>query len=112
MTDAPDRLLHIFRKTVLSEVRSDRYDLTLRQMAVLLTVSGSGEPQTVRGLAKHLNIGKPPVTRALDVLSDLDLAHREGDPRDGRSVNIVQTEAGVAIVRRLAEAMASAASEH
>ncbi|RZA26506.1 MAG: MarR family transcriptional regulator [Proteobacteria bacterium] len=108
MTDAPDRLLNIFREAVLSEVRSDQPDLTLRQLAVMLTVYGTDEPQTVRGLAKHLNIGKPPVTRVLNVLGDLDLGQRVIDRLDRRSVNVGQTEAGAAMMQRLAGAMAAA----
>lgn len=110
MTDDTDRLLQIFRKTVSSEIRLDQPDLTLRQLAVMLTVYGAEERQTVRGLAKHLNIAKPPVTRALDALRNLDLAHRESDSRDRRSVHIVRTEAGTAMMRRLAAAMATAAN--
>jgi DNA-binding MarR family transcriptional regulator len=111
MTDDPDRLLHIFRKTVSSEIRLDQPDLTLRQLAVALTVYGTDEPQTVRGLAKLLNIGKPPVTRALDVLGDLDMTHRESDSRDRQSVHIARTDADAAMMKRLPEAMAAAAAD-
>lgn len=38
MSAGPDALLHIFRKTTLSELRLDQPDLSLRQLAVLLTV--------------------------------------------------------------------------
>ncbi|MDB5965809.1 MAG: Transcriptional regulator, MarR family [Polaromonas sp.] len=108
MIDRPDRLLHIIRETVLSEIRSDEPDLSLRQLAVLLTVYGTDELQTVRGLAKHLNISKPAVTRALDRHRDLGLAQRAINPMDRRSVDVVRTTAGTAMMRRLANAMAAA----
>ena len=55
-------------------VAADQPDLTMRQLAVLLTVYITAPPHTVRGLAANLNISKPAVTRALDRLSDLGLA--------------------------------------
>jgi hypothetical protein len=50
---APDALLHKLRVAVVGEVHTDN-DLTLRQMAVALTLYLSSDPQTVRGLARHL----------------------------------------------------------
>lgn len=110
MTYSPDCLLHMFRITVLSEVRSDQQDLKLRQLGVLLTVYGDDELQTVRSLAKHLNIRKPAVTKALDRLSEFSLARRKIDVLDRRSVLIMRTSAGTAMMQRLMDAMATASS--
>jgi DNA-binding MarR family transcriptional regulator len=107
----PDRLPHILRKTFLSEVRSDQPDLTLRQLAVLLVVYQTDEPQTVRGLAAHLNISKPAITRALDRLEELELAMRTTDRRDRRSVLVQRIAGGTALVQRLRAGMAAAAGE-
>ena len=107
----PDRLPHILRKTFLSEVRSDQPDLTLRQLAVLLVVYQTDEPQTVRGLAAHLNISKPAITRALDRLEELELAMRTTDRRDRRSVLVQRIAGGTALVQRLGAGMAAAAGE-
>ncbi|MBL6081926.1 MarR family transcriptional regulator [Belnapia sp. T18] len=111
MSDDPDHLLQVLREACLSEVRSDHPNLTLRQLAVLLVVYQTNELQTVRGLAKHLNISKPVITRALDRLEELDLAHREIDPKDRRSVLVQRTPNGTAMVERLRATMAAATTE-
>lgn len=110
MTDTPDRLLQLLRDTVLSEVRLDQPDLSMRQLAIFLTVYRTEELQTVRGLAKELSISKPAVTRGLDRLGELDLARRKVDVLDRRSVLVMRTNQGKAMMRRLAEAMDAAAT--
>ncbi|MBL6082597.1 MarR family transcriptional regulator [Belnapia sp. T18] len=109
--DDPDRLLQIPRETCLSEIRCDRPDLTLRQLAVLLIVYQTEELQTVRGLAKHLNISKPVVTHVLNRLEELDLAYRKIDPKDRRSVLVQRTPGGAAMMERLRATMAAATTE-
>lgn len=104
-----ERLLHILRDTALSEVRLDQPDLTLRQLAILLVVYQTSELQTVRGLAAHLGISKPAVSRALNRLGDFDLTHRKVDARDRRSVLVERTVTGAAMLKRLKDAMAEAA---
>ena len=103
-----ERLLHILRDTVLSEVRLDQPDLSMRQLAVALVVYKTDELQTVRGLAKQLNISKPAVTRALDRLEEIDLAHRKVEASDRRSVVVERTTTGDAMMERLRAAMAEA----
>jgi DNA-binding MarR family transcriptional regulator len=49
----------------------------------------------VRGLSGHLNIAKPAVTRALDVLERNDLIKRIPDENDLRSVHIERTTKGM-----------------
>jgi len=75
--------------------------LTLRQLAILLTVCTEPAPQTVRGLALHLKIGKPVVSRSVNRLADMGLAARLPDPEDRRSVDISPTPAGIALVRSM-----------
>lgn len=110
MSDPLDHQLQLLRTTVLSEVRLDQPDLNMRQFAILLTVYRTDEPQTVRGLAKELNISKPAVTRGLDRLGELDLARRKVDFFDRRSVLVMRTNQGEAMMRRLADAMTAAAA--
>jgi DNA-binding MarR family transcriptional regulator len=106
--DTPDALLHKLRAAVVGEVHTDN-DLTLRQMAVALTLYLSDNPQTVRGLARHLQVSKPAVTRAFDRLSEVGLMRRKVDPLDRRSVVAVRTEAGQAMVARLKASLAAEA---
>jgi DNA-binding MarR family transcriptional regulator len=108
MSDAPDHLLHILRETFLSEVRSDRPDLTMRQLAVALTVYQTDRLQTIRDLAKHLDISTSAVSRTLGRLSHFDLVRRKIDLLDRRSTNVMRTSAGTAMMQRLADAMAVA----
>ena len=108
MSDEASDLLNILRHTIWSELRLNKADLTLRQLGIFLIVYRTPEPQTVRGLAKMLSIGKPIVTRSLNRLSDTDLVQRARDPADGRNILVTRTEQGDAMMRRLGEAMAAA----
>lgn len=107
--DDPNRLLHTLRKTLITEFRSQQPDLTLRQLAMLLVIYLTNERQTVRGLAAYLNVHKSAVCRALDRFREIDLAYREIDLRDTRSINAGRTARGAAMVERLGTAMVEAA---
>jgi DNA-binding MarR family transcriptional regulator len=69
-------------------------DLTIRQMAVLLTVYLDEPPHTVRGLALKLRVGKPAITRALNKLELLGYIRRKGDEQDKRNLFIQRTVKG------------------
>jgi len=87
--------LHYFHDMVIKMVREDTRDLTLRQITILLVCEASQEKSlTVRAVAKHLRIGKPAVTRAVDRLEKLQLLRRVPDPADKRSVLLAVTVAG------------------
>jgi DNA-binding MarR family transcriptional regulator len=97
--------LDLWRRVTVQTVRSEAPDLTARQLAVLMTVGLDPTPQTVRGLAATLNVGKPAITRALDTLSKLGFVQRRRDPKDGRNVFIERTEKGDAFLGQLGEAI-------
>ena len=61
---------------------------------------GAHEPgqHTVRGIAAHLGMDKPAVTRNVDRLVELGLMKRAPDPADRRSVLMTPTAAGSACV--------------
>ena len=86
-------------------------DLTLRQTAVFLTTYFTDESQTVRGLAQHLAVNKPAVTRALDRLGEIDLVRRKTDPADRRSVIAQRTQSGATMLKRLEASMVAAAAD-
>ena len=109
MADWPDQMLHIVRQTCIVEVRSNYPDLTLRQLGVLLVVYLTDEMQTVRGLAKHLNIARSVITRVLNRLEELKLVQRTIDEMDRRSVLIARTSSGAAMMGRLGATMSEAA---
>ena len=85
-------------------------DLSVRQMAILLTIYLENVPQTVRGLARRLQVTKPVITRALDSMGKLDLVSRRRDDEDRRNVVIQRTEAGALAVERLGDIIASHAT--
>lgn len=87
--------LDLWRCALTAYVRSDESDMTARQQAVLMTVALVPGPHTVRGLSSHLNIAKPAVTRALDVLERNGLIKRIPDESDLRSVHIERTSKGM-----------------
>jgi DNA-binding MarR family transcriptional regulator len=88
--------LNVFRETICCAVKQSGRDLTLRQIAVLLVCKSSLMPKTVRGLARHLQISKPAVTRAVDRLEGEGLLSRLQEVGDRRSIVLLVTERGSA----------------
>lgn len=100
--------LDIWRRAIVPSVRRDAPDLSARQMALLLTVYLTPPPHTIRGLAEHLNVTKPVVTRAVDRLSDLGMVRRKTDDEDRRSVLLQRTVKGSVFLREYAELIVAA----
>jgi len=111
MTAANLESLDLWRRAMVDNVRRDAPDLSARQMAALLTVYMTAPPHTVRGLAATLEVSKPAITRALDRLSELELARRKVDPKDRRSVLVQRTVKGSVYLSELAEIIAGAQRE-
>ena len=101
--------LDIWRRAGVASVRRDAPDLSARQMALLLSVYLTPPPHTVRGLAEHLNVTKPVITRAVDRLSELGMVRRKTDPDDRRSVLLQRTVKGSIFLREFAELVVAAA---
>jgi DNA-binding MarR family transcriptional regulator len=91
-------------------VADERRDLNARQLAIFLTCYLSEGPHTVRGLAKHLNVSKPAITRALDTLTEAELVVRKPEPGDRRSVVVKRTAMGATFLRDLRTIMGKAAA--
>ena len=109
-TTQSDQQVSLLRDTVVAMVRRDGPDLSARQLGVFLTCYLQDGAHTVRGLAAHLNVSKPAITRALDRLGELDLARRKVDPLDRRSVLVQRTLKGAAFLRELRSIMGEAAT--
>lgn len=103
------KALQLWREALVESVRREGPDLSARQMAILLTVYTTDAPHTVRGLARHLNISKPAVTRALDTMGRLDLVRRRRDPADKRNVLIERTTKGSLFLSEFADRIRNAA---
>lgn len=95
--------LGLWHRVLMSQVRDDMPDLTVRQMAILLQIYLVPPPHTVRGLAALLTVTKPVITRALDRMGDLSLVDRERDPRDRRNVIIKRTVKGALFLERFGD---------
>ncbi|MBM6596183.1 MarR family transcriptional regulator [Microvirga pudoricolor] len=89
----------------------DGADLSVRQIAILLTIYLETPPHTVRGLARKLQVTKPVITRALDSMGKLDLVARHRDETDRRNVVIQRTPAGALAVERLGDIITARAKE-
>lgn len=97
----PGQALNLWHRAMLAQVHDADPDLTIRQMALLLTVYLEPPPHTVRGLAAHLGVTKPVITRALDTMGILGLVARRRDERDRRNVLIQRTVRGSEYLERL-----------
>jgi DNA-binding MarR family transcriptional regulator len=86
-------------------------DLSVRQIAILLTIYLETPPHTVRGLARKLQVTKPVITRALDSMGKLDLVSRRRDEMDRRNVIIQRTVAGALAVERIGDMITARAKE-
>ncbi|MCX7306146.1 MAG: MarR family transcriptional regulator [Hyphomicrobiales bacterium] len=107
----PLQALRLWQQVALSEVRDDAPDLTLRQIAILLTIYLEPPPHTVRGLAARLCVTKPVITRALDTMGALKLVSRHRDDNDRRSVLVKRTVEGALYVERFGDAIIAKAQE-
>ena len=105
---SPDLAVGILREVIVALVRRDGPALSTHQLGVYLTCYLQEGDHTVRGLAAELNVSKSVITRALDKLSDLDLAQRRPDPSDRRSVLVDRTAAGRALIDELKDISLSA----
>ncbi|WP_017931938.1 MarR family transcriptional regulator [Robiginitomaculum antarcticum] len=95
--------LRLWYDVMLDTVRSERPDLTARQMSLMLTVYIQPGPHTVRSLAAHLDVTKAVISRALDTLGGYGFISRAPDPSDKRSILIKRTARGSTHLIRFAE---------
>lgn len=92
-----------FRAVIEDLVKDDGTpDLSLRQLAVLLFLRDEPKANcTIRGMADHLCVPKPAVTRAATRLQDLNFVMRQVDMADRRSVFVRLTVRGRAFAHAL-----------
>ena len=95
--------LKLWQRVITRSLRELPYDLSQRQIAVLLSVYMTPMPHTVRNLSERLAISKPATCRALDALSALDLIRRKKDEDDRRNVFIQRTVNGSVFLRDFAD---------
>jgi len=95
------RLCKILQSVPIFLVEQEQRDFPMRQLSEFLVCYQCEDAQTVRGFASRLNIPRSSVTRALDRLEELQLARREVETADRRSVTVQRTSAGYALMRKI-----------
>ncbi len=95
--------LHWWQRVVTRSLRELPYDLSQRQMGVLLRVYMTPPPHTIRSLAETLIISKPAICRAVDALAALDLIRRKKDDDDKRNILLQRTINGSVFLRDFAD---------
>lgn len=95
--------LKLWHRVTARSLRELPYDLSQRQVGVLLTVYLSPPPHTIRSISDSLNISKPAICRAVDALSTLDLLRRKKDDEDRRNVYLQRTVNGSVFLRDFAD---------
>lgn len=101
----PSQALRLMQQVALGEVEQGAHDLTMRQIAILLTIYLDPPPHTVRGLAARLGVSKPVITRALDTMGAMGIVARARDELDRRNVLIRRTVEGALFVERFGDAV-------
>jgi DNA-binding MarR family transcriptional regulator len=102
--------LRLWHDANLSMVLDEDPDLSVRQIAILLTIYLETPPHTVRGLARKLNVSKPVITRALDSMGHIGLVSRRRDENDKRNVLIQRTVPGSLYLEKLGDMIAQKAT--
>lgn len=103
--------LALWRNVTLHSISEYDFDLSCRQMGILLMIYTKDDKHTVRGLASDLHISKPAVTRALDRLTSHKLIKRVRDQEDRRNVFITPTQEGYLYLSRFSETILESLSE-
>lgn len=99
----PQNALRLWQQVIVRSLRELPYDLSQRQIGVLLTVYMSPPPHTIRSLSEGLNVSKPAICRAVDTLAALDLIKRKKDETDRRNVFLQRTVNGSVFLRDFAD---------
>ncbi len=105
----PGEALKCWHDVNMYMVHDEQPDLSVRQMAILLTIYLEAPPHTVRGLAKRLGVTKPVITRALNTMGRHDLVDRRRDENDRRNVLVQRTVTGALYLEKLADLIAEKA---
>ncbi|WP_300527217.1 MarR family transcriptional regulator [Maricaulis sp.] len=103
--------LEMMHRVSADTVREASFDLTARQFAVLLAIFMRPGPHAVRELASRLDLPKPAVTRALDVLEKYGFVRRKRDRADKRDVSVHRTVKGAVFLYDYGENVAHRAEE-
>lgn len=88
------RALAFWHKVLTQCLKQIPYNLSTRQMGILLHVYMTQGPHSVKSLSADLNISKPAICRALDQLELHHFLKRGRDQADKRNVILKRTVKG------------------
>lgn len=97
------RSLKLWYNATVHALNDLPFDLSARQMAVLLHIYVTPPPHSIKSLAKQLSFSKAAACRAVDVLEYARLVKRDVDRRDGRNVLLKHTVKGANYLSGFAE---------
>lgn len=103
--------LEMMRRVSSDALQGATADLTARQFALLLSIFLRPGPHSVRELAERMDLPKPAVTRALDVLEKNGFVRRKKDRADKRDVSVHRTVKGAVFLYDYGESVAHRAEE-
>lgn len=103
------KALSFWHQVVARSLFEMPYDLSARQQAILLHVYLNAFPHSIKSLSEELNISKPAVCRAIDVLEKTKFVKRVRDKDDKRNVLIQRTVKGSVFLSEFADIILSVA---
>lgn len=86
--------LRLWHRVLEESLRKEGRDLSVRQMAIMLTAYLAPPPHSVKTLSERLNISKPAVCRAIKALNDEGLVKKKQDEGDRRNIFVQRTVKG------------------
>jgi DNA-binding MarR family transcriptional regulator len=99
--DIETRAVDMLASAICHHVREEECELTMRQIAVLLTVRY--HPDSVSSIAQSLKVSDAATSRAIDALQKHQLVRRDRLPESRCKVTVSITPKGRALVGRLLE---------
>ncbi len=101
------RALTFWHEVTLRSLKDMPYDLSARQIGILLNVYLQPAPHSIKSLSEQLGVSKPAVCRAIDSLEKLKFVKRQRDKDDKRNVLIQRTVKGSVFLSEFAEIIVS-----
>jgi DNA-binding MarR family transcriptional regulator len=101
--DAETRTVDLLALAICHHVREEECELTMRQIAVLLTVRHHAD--AVCSIAQSLKVSDAAASRAIDALQKHHLVRRDRLPESRHRVTVTITPRGLALVGRMLEGM-------
>jgi DNA-binding MarR family transcriptional regulator len=87
-----------------------KFDQDQTRINILFLLIGNGGSLTPTSISKGVNRSKHAITRAIDILEKDELVRRQPSVNDRRSLNVVITRQGIALVKKTLPSLQRASS--